>query len=85
MPTPPWGRFFYAFGLTANAVVQRETESLLVEAVAAYERERLVARQQEPARRAVPARLFAGFWYQAGTWPCAWFVVAKAEALVVAP
>ena len=73
-------RVFYTFGLTANAVLQRETESLLVEAVAAYERERQEARQQEPARAVLPSRLFAGFWYQAGTWPCARFVVAKAEA-----
>ena len=35
---------------------------------------------QEPARPAVPSRLFTGFWYQAGTWPCARYVVAKAEA-----
>jgi hypothetical protein len=73
-------RVFYTFGLTANAVVQRETEGLLAEAVAAYERERQEARQQEPARLALPSRLFTGFWYQAGTWPCARFVVAKAEA-----
>jgi Transposase DDE domain group 1 len=73
-------RVFYTFGLTANAVVQRQTEGLVAEAVAAYERERLAARQQEPARLAVPSRLFTGFWYQAGTWPCARFVVAKAEA-----
>src|SRR5262249_33738606 len=73
-------RVSYAFGLSANAVLQRETEGLLAEAVSAYERERQAARQYEPARRAVPSRLFAGFWYQAGTWPCARFVVAKAEA-----
>src|SRR5262249_21657690 len=45
-----------------------------------YEQERQAARQQELARPAVPSRLFAGFWYQAGTWPCPRFVVAKAEA-----
>jgi hypothetical protein len=73
-------RVFYTFGLTANAVVQRETEGLLAEAVAAHERERLAARQQEPPRPAMPSRLFTGFWYQAGTWPCTRFVVAKAEA-----
>jgi hypothetical protein len=73
-------RVYYTFGLTANAVVQRETEGLLAEAVAAHERERLAARQQEPVRLAVPSRLFTGFWYQAGTWPCARYVVAKAEA-----
>jgi Transposase DDE domain group 1 len=73
-------RVWYTFGLSANAVLQRETEDLLAAAVAAYERERQAARQQEPARPAVPSRLFTGFRYQAGTWPCARYVVAKAEA-----
>ena len=54
-------------GLSANAVLQRETEGLLAEAVAAYERERQAAQQQEPPRPAVPSRLFTGFGYQAGT------------------
>jgi hypothetical protein len=70
----------YTFGLSANAVLQRETEGLLAEAVAGYERERQAARQQEPPRQPVPSRLFTGFWYQAGTWACARYVVAKAEA-----
>jgi hypothetical protein len=73
-------RVVYTFGLSANAVLQRETEALLAEAVSAYERERQAARQQDSPRPALPARLFAGFWYQAGTWPCARYVVAKAEA-----
>src|SRR5262249_36750324 len=73
-------RVSYTFGLSANAVLQRQTEGLLAEAVAAYERERQAARQQEPARPAVPSRLFAGFWYQAGTWPQPRWGVAKAEA-----
>ena len=73
-------RVSYTFGLSTNAVLQRQTEGLLAEAVAAYERERQAARQQEPARPAVPSRLFAGFWYQAATWPCARYVVVKAEA-----
>jgi hypothetical protein len=62
-------RISYTFGLSANAVLQRDTEGLLAEAVAAYERERQVARQQDPPRQPVPSRLFTGFWYQAGTWP----------------
>ena len=33
-------RVTYTFGLSANAVLQRETEGLLAEAVAAYGRER---------------------------------------------
>jgi hypothetical protein len=73
-------RVLYTFGLSTNAILQRETEGLLAEAVAAYERERQAARQQDPPRPAVPSRLFAGFWYQAGTWPHARWVVAKAEA-----
>ncbi|HEY7155144.1 MAG TPA: IS1380 family transposase [Gemmataceae bacterium] len=70
----------YTFGLSANAVLQRQTERLLAEAVAAYECERQAARQQDPARPAVPSRLFTGFWYQAGTWMQPRWVVAKAEA-----
>jgi hypothetical protein len=73
-------RVSYTFGLSANAVLQRQTEGLLAEAVAAYEGERQAARQQEPARPAVPSRLFAGFWYQAGRWLRPRWVVAKAEA-----
>jgi hypothetical protein len=73
-------RVSYTFGLSANPVLQRQTEALLAEAVAGYERERQAARQHDPPRPAVPSRLFTGFWYQAGTWPCARFVVAKAEA-----
>jgi hypothetical protein len=73
-------RVGYTFGLGTNAVLQRETEGLLAEAVAAYERERQAARQREPARPPVPSRLFTGFWYRAGTWPQPRWVVAKAEA-----
>jgi hypothetical protein len=71
-------RVLYSFGLSANAVLQRETEGLLAEA--AYEQERQAARQQDPPRPPVPSRLFTGFWYQAGTWPQPRWVVAKAEA-----
>jgi hypothetical protein len=73
-------RVSYTFGLSTNTVLKRETEGLLAEAVAAYERERQAARQQEPPRQPVPSRLFTGFWYQAGTWPQPRWVVAKAEA-----
>jgi Transposase DDE domain group 1 len=68
----------YTFGLTANAVVQRQAEALLAEAVADYARERQQARDQGRTPR--PVRLFRGFWYQAGTWDRARFVVAKVEA-----
>src|SRR5262249_11000198 len=73
-------RVSYTFGLSANAVLQRQTEGLLAEAVAAYQRERQAARQQDPPRPPGPSRVFTGVWYQAGTWPPARRVVAKAEA-----
>jgi hypothetical protein len=73
-------RVTYTFGLSTNAALQRGTEGLLAEAVSAYEREQQAARQQDPPRPAVPSRLFTGFSYQAGTWPQARWVVAKAEA-----
>jgi hypothetical protein len=70
----------YTFGLTANPVLQRQTEALLAQAVAAYAQERQAARAAAPPRQAEPSRLFTGFWYQAGTWDRSRFVVAKAEA-----
>ena len=71
-------RLFYTFGLIGNSVLQGFTEALLVQAVAAWEAERQLARQQE--RAAQPARLFSGFWYRAGTWDRPRWVVVKAEA-----
>src|SRR5271154_4863071 len=70
----------YTFGLAANAVLQRRTEALQAQAVAAFQQEQQQARQQEPARLPIPSRLFTGFQYQAGTWSRARYVVAKAEA-----
>jgi hypothetical protein len=61
----------YTFGLSANAVLQRETEGLLAEAVSRFE------------QTGQPQRLFAGFWYQAGTWDRPRWVIAKAEAHAV--
>jgi hypothetical protein len=49
-------RVTYTFGLSTNAVLQRETEGLLAEAVATYERERQAAREQEPPWPAAPSR-----------------------------
>ena len=68
----------YTFGLTANSVLQTQTQRLLDQALAAWEAERQQAREQ--GRVAQPSRLFTGFWYQAGTWDRPRFVVAKAEA-----
>jgi DDE family transposase len=58
----------YTFGLASNAVLQRQTEGLLAEAVRRWE------------ETGQPQRLFTGFWYQAGGWPAPRWVVAKAEA-----
>jgi hypothetical protein len=58
----------YTFGLSANQVLQRETEDLLAEAVRRFE------------ETGQPQRLFCGWWYQAGTWERPRWVIAKAEA-----
>lgn len=70
-------RLIYTFGLSANAVLQRRTQELLTQALAAYAQEQQTARQEERPTR--PVRLFTGFWYQAGTWEQARYVVAKVE------
>ena len=71
-------RLIYTFGLSSNAVLQRQVDALLRQAVAAYVQEEQRARQEE--RMAQPSRLFEGFWYRAGTWDRQRYVVAKAEA-----
>lgn len=58
----------YTFGQSTNAVLQRESEELLAEAVRRWDETR------------TPQRLFAGFWYQAGTWPVPRWTIVKAEA-----
>jgi hypothetical protein len=58
----------YTFGLSANVVLQRETEDFLAETVRRFEA------SGEPQRR------FVGFWYRAGTWNQPRWVIAKAEA-----
>lgn len=73
-------RLVYTFGLTGNPALQRLTDGLLAQAVAAYAQEQQTARQAEVWRAPQPSRLFTGFWYQAGTWEQRRFVVAKAEA-----
>jgi hypothetical protein len=57
----------YTFGLPTNQVLQRASEDLLAEAVRLWDETR------------EPQRLFDGFWYRAGSWPVARFVVVKAE------
>jgi hypothetical protein len=68
----------YTFGLSSNAVLQRRSAALLAQAVAGWEQEQQAARRE--GRPAVGQRLFAGFWYQAGSWPQPRWVIAKAEA-----
>ena len=58
----------YTFGLASNAVLKRESEELLAQAIAAF------------AATGQPQRLFAGFAYQAGSWPAPRWVIVKAEA-----
>jgi hypothetical protein len=58
----------YTYGLSTNAVLQRESDELLAEAVRRWERDH------------EPQRLFAGFWYRAGSWSEPRWVVVKAEA-----
>jgi hypothetical protein len=71
---------FYTFGLSSNAVLLGETASLLAAAQAEYVQAQSAAQQQELPPPAAPSRLFEGFWYAAGPWPHARYVVAKAEA-----
>ena len=58
----------YTFGLSANAVLQRQSEEWLAAAVRGFEE------THEPQRR------FAGFAYAAGSWPAPRRVIVKAEA-----
>lgn len=58
----------YLFGLAANKRLQRASETLLAEAVRRFEE---IGTSQ---------RLFDAFWYQAGPWPHARWVIVKAEA-----
>jgi hypothetical protein len=60
----------YLFGLAANKRLQRASDFLLAEAVRQFE------------ETGTPQRLFDAFWYQAGSWPHARWVIVKAEANV---
>jgi len=61
-------RLDYTVGLKINAVLKRPSDDLLAEAVARFE------------ATGQPQRLFTAFWYQAGSWPAARWVIVKAEA-----
>ena len=58
----------YTFGIGANNVLKARSDQLLQQAVAAFERTQ------------APQRLFDAFWYQAGSWSHARWVIVKAEA-----
>src|SRR5205807_5575567 len=58
----------YTFGIAANNVLKKLSESLLEQAQANF------------AATGQPQRLFDAFWYQAGTWSTARWVIVKAEA-----
>jgi len=58
----------YAVGLKMNPVLKRNSEDLAVEAVCRFEETEL------------PQRLFDAYWYRAGSWPAARWVVQKVEA-----
>ena len=60
-------RLDYTIGLPMNAVLKRESDALLAEAVGAYE------------ATGQPQRRFTALEYQAGTWPQARLVVVKGE------
>jgi len=58
----------YLFGLSANKKLQKASETLLAAAVQKFDETK------------TPQRLFDAFWYQAGTWERARWVIVKAEA-----
>jgi hypothetical protein len=58
----------YTFGISSNAVLKRVSESLVNQAVAAFEATK------------EPQRLFNAFWYRANTWAVPRWVIVKAEA-----
>lgn len=61
-------RVQYSLGLRMNSTLQKQSESLLKQAVERYE------------QTGQPQRLFTAFEYQAGSWPLPRGVVLKAEA-----
>ena len=61
-------RLEYLFGIAANKVLQKASETLVAEAVRKF------------AETKTPQRLFTAFWYQAGTWERARWIIVKVEA-----
>jgi hypothetical protein len=58
----------YIFGIAANAVLKRASDALVDRAMQAY------------TQTKTPQRLFDAFWYRAGSWDHARWVIVKAEA-----
>lgn len=58
----------YTFGIAANNVLKKRSETLLEQALANFE------------AQGQPQRLFDAFWYQAGSWSTPRWVIVKAEA-----
>ena len=58
----------YTFGIAANPVLKKLSDALLDQA------------QAQLAATGQAQRLFDAFWYRAGTWPMARWVIVKAEA-----
>lgn len=58
----------YTFGIAANNVLKKRSDSLVQQAVARFE------------GTGRPQRLFDAFWYRAGTWATPRWVIVKAEA-----
>jgi Transposase DDE domain group 1 len=58
----------YTFGIAANNVLKKRSESLVEQAQANF------------AATGQPQRLFDAFWYRAGSWPMPRWVIVKAEA-----
>jgi hypothetical protein len=58
----------YIFGIAANAVLKRGSDALVDRAMQAY------------TLTKTPQRLFDAFWYRAGSWDRARWVIVKAEA-----
>ena len=61
-------QIFYTFGLGMNSVLKRNSRELLQKAIETFD------------RTGEKQRLFHEFWYQAGTWSTARYVIVKCEA-----
>lgn len=72
----------YSFGYQMNSVIKERTADLLEQAISQHEAavKALEDRGELVTHENTKQRLFTGFWYQAGTWDRARWVVVKVEA-----